>query len=106
MSTFDKVSNAQTTTCNNGTENGLLSDTVHAIAIDQNEIKFIGTSKGLSILKQNKWNRFLGRTGEEIRSKYRISELLFPEVGLFMLQQKAEGCRNLNLPTQFQEQLL
>lgn len=75
LSTFDKVSNTLTTTRYNGTENGLLSDTVRAIAIDQNQIKFIGTSKGLSILKDNKWNRFTGRAGEEILSKYKISEV-------------------------------
>jgi ligand-binding sensor domain-containing protein len=54
-------------------DKSLLSDTVSAIDIDQSNVKFIGTTKGLSILKGTHWASFVGRPTEEILSKYKIS---------------------------------
>jgi ligand-binding sensor domain-containing protein len=56
-------------------ETEILSDTVLALGIDKNNIKYVGTSKGLSILKENKWTTFYGRTGEEILSRYKINSV-------------------------------
>lgn len=59
----------------------LLSDTVSALGIDDYSTKYIGTSKGLSILKNNKWDKFYGRNGEEILSRYRISSVATTQNG-------------------------
>jgi len=45
------------------TSSGLLSDTVLRVASDNNTISYIGTNKGLSILKNNSWTTFLGNWG-------------------------------------------
>ena len=55
--------------------NGLLADSVSAIDIDQNNVKYIGTTKGLSILKGTTWTQFLGRRNEEILSQYKITAI-------------------------------
>jgi len=52
-----------------------MADSVSAIGIDQNNVKYIGTSDGLSILQGTKWVQFMGRRGEEILSKYKISAI-------------------------------
>lgn len=52
---------------------GILDNSVSAINIDQNNVKYIATPKGLSILKGTKWDQFAGKKGEEILSKYKIS---------------------------------
>jgi len=54
---------------------GLLADTVSALGIDDRSVKYIGTSKGLSILKSDKWDKFYGRTNEEILLRYKISSI-------------------------------
>jgi ligand-binding sensor domain-containing protein len=53
----------------------ILSDTVSALGIDNSSVKYIGTSKGLSILKADKWDQFLGRRNEEILAMYKISSV-------------------------------
>ncbi len=57
----------------NTKNSGILGDTVSAVGIDLLSTKYIGTTKGLSILKAGKWDQFLGRRGEEILSRYKIS---------------------------------
>lgn len=56
-------------------QGGLMDDNVSAIDIDQQNVKYIGTSKGLSILKGSKWTQFMGRQNEEILSEYPISAI-------------------------------
>lgn len=56
-------------------QGGILSDSVSAIDIDQNNVKYIGTSKGLSILKDTTWTQFMGRRNEEILSEYKITAI-------------------------------
>ena len=59
----------------NTTNSGILSDSVTALGIDRSNVKYIGTSKGLSILKNNTWDIFYGRKTEEILSQYKISSV-------------------------------
>ena len=59
----------------NAQEKGLLADSVSAVNIDKNNVKFIGTTKGLSILKGTTWDQFMGRNNEQILSQYRISAI-------------------------------
>ena len=62
-------------------DKNLLSDSVSAIDIDQNNVKYIGTAKGLSILKGTHWDSFIGRKGEEILSKYKITAIATTDNG-------------------------
>ena len=57
----------------NTKNSGILADSVTAVGIDGQSVRYIGTPKGLSILKGDKWDKFLGRTHEEILSRYKIS---------------------------------
>ena len=59
----------------NTTNSGILSDSITALGIDGSDVKYIGTSKGLSILKSNKWDKFYGRKSEEILSEYKINSV-------------------------------
>lgn len=54
-------------------QSGILDNSVSAIDVDKNNVKYIGTSAGLSILKGTTWNQFMGRKGEEILKEYKIS---------------------------------
>lgn len=56
-------------------QDGLLDDQVSAIDIDGQNVKYIGTSKGLSILKGTQWDQFMGRQNEEILAEYPISAI-------------------------------
>lgn len=56
-------------------QGGLMDDNVSAIDIDKQNVKYIGTSKGLSILKGSKWTQFMGRPNEEILAEYPISAI-------------------------------
>jgi ligand-binding sensor domain-containing protein len=53
----------------------LLSDEVSAVAVDALNTKYFGTSLGLSILKNDQWSGFIGRTTEEILRDYKISSI-------------------------------
>lgn len=59
----------------NHKSSGILSDTVSALGIDNVNVKYFGTPKGLSILSGTKWDKFMGRTHEEILSRYPISSI-------------------------------
>jgi ligand-binding sensor domain-containing protein len=50
----------------------ILDDQITAIGVDGMNVKYVGTPKGLSILKDGKWDEFYGRKGEEILSEYKI----------------------------------
>lgn len=54
---------------------GILDNGVSAIDVDNNNVKYIGTSEGISILKGTTWNEFMGRRGEEILKEYKISAI-------------------------------
>ncbi|MGE5395478.1 MAG: two-component regulator propeller domain-containing protein [Candidatus Saccharibacteria bacterium] len=71
---FDFTSTAiGTFTTYNKEQSGILANSVSAIDINKNNVKFIGTSGGLSIMKGTDWNQFMGRKGEEILKQYKIS---------------------------------
>ena len=72
-------------------QGGILADSVRAIGIDQTNVKYIGTSKGLSILKGNNWDHFMGRKGEEILSKYKISAVATTTNGWIYVSTKGGG---------------
>jgi ligand-binding sensor domain-containing protein len=75
LSSFDFAANSISVQ-NFSTKNSeILADTVTAIGIDGNNVKYLGTPKGLSILKDGKWDKFFGRKNEEILSKYKISSV-------------------------------
>lgn len=54
---------------------GILSDSITAVGIDQANVKYFGTSKGLSIFNGTKWDKYLGRTNEVILSRFKISSV-------------------------------
>lgn len=61
---------------NSNTANSdILADSVTAIGIDVNNVKYLGTPKGLSILKEGKWSEFFGRRNQEILLEYKISSV-------------------------------
>jgi len=51
----------------------ILDNTVTSVGVDGSNVKYVGTAKGLSILKDGKWDEFYGRKNEEILSMYKIS---------------------------------
>jgi ligand-binding sensor domain-containing protein len=59
----------------NKTNSEILEDTVTAIGVDGSNVKYIGTTKGLSILKEGKWDKFFGRRNQEILLRYKISSV-------------------------------
>ncbi len=55
---------------------GIMDDNISAIGVDANNVKYFGTSVGLSIFKGTTWDKYLGRKGDgEILSKYKISAI-------------------------------
>jgi len=54
---------------------GLLSNSVTAVAADQFDTRYFGTSLGLSINKGDKWESFVGRKNEEILREYKITSI-------------------------------
>jgi len=54
---------------------GILNDTVTALGVDAGNVKYVGTSAGLSILKDGSWNKYFGRKGEEILRDNKISSI-------------------------------
>lgn len=65
----------------NTSKDEILSDTVSALGVDELAVKYIGTSKGLSILKDDKWDEFYGRNGEEILAEFKISSVAVADNG-------------------------
>jgi ligand-binding sensor domain-containing protein len=65
----------------NTSKDEILSDTVSALGVDKNAVKYIATSKGLSILKDNKWDKFYGRNGEKILAEFKISSVAVADNG-------------------------
>ncbi|MGE5426898.1 MAG: two-component regulator propeller domain-containing protein [Methylococcaceae bacterium] len=70
-----------TLTIFNKQQSGILADNISAIDIDKNNVKYIGTSAGLSILKGTSWNQFMGRNSEEILKEYKISAVATTQGG-------------------------
>lgn len=52
---------------------GLLSNSILSVDIDLQSTKYIATPSGLSILSNDNWDRYFGKSGENILSKYEIS---------------------------------
>ena len=68
--------NAITNSSNyNSPKDSLLDNKILAINISNVKVKYFGTSKGISILKETKWTSFLGRKKEEILSEYKITSI-------------------------------
>lgn len=53
----------------------LVSDSVSAVAVDFNNIKYFGTAKGISINEGENWALFSGRENEEILSEFEITDI-------------------------------
>lgn len=62
-------------------DGGILSDTVSAVAIDNLSAKYIGTAKGLSILKGNNWFNYNGRSTEKPLVRFKISSIATSQSG-------------------------
>jgi len=75
LSSFEFGTTAVSVVNYNTKSAGILSDSVTALGIDGSNVKYIGTSKGLSIYNGTKWDKFMGRTNEEILSRYKISSV-------------------------------
>lgn len=94
----------------NTKNSGILSDTVRALGVDESNTKYVGTLKGMSILKDNKWSKFYGRKGEEILKNYKISGVVTAKngwiyaatqgggVSRFQYTDAVSGATTFNLP--------
>jgi hypothetical protein len=77
---------------NSNTSNSeILADSVTAIGIDVNNVKYLGTPKGLSILKEGKWAKFYGRRNQEILLRYKISSVAPASNGYVYVATKGGG---------------
>lgn len=56
-------------------ENELLSDIVTAVAVDTSNVKYFGTSMGLSIYSNELWTAFTGRSTEQILAEFPITSI-------------------------------
>jgi ligand-binding sensor domain-containing protein len=65
----------------NASKSGILDDNVLALGADNQSAKFIGTAKGLSILKGDKWTSYYGVKGEEILKDFEISSIAVAKNG-------------------------
>lgn len=75
----------------NLTKYSLLDNNILAVDIDLNTVKYFGTSKGMSIFKDNKWTDFPGRTKEKILSEYEISAIASANDGWVYATTKGGG---------------
>lgn len=75
----------------NSIKDSLLDDNVLALSIGLNNVKYIGTSKGMSIFKENKWTGFFGRKNEEILVEYEISSIASANDGWVYATTKGGG---------------
>jgi len=75
----------------NFSKDSILGDEILAINTGTNDVKYIGTSKGLSIFKKNKWTSFFGRKKEEILSEYKISSIAEANDGWVYVATKGGG---------------
>jgi ligand-binding sensor domain-containing protein len=75
----------------NSVTDSILDDRVLAVNIGLDNVKYIGTSKGLSIFKGNTWTSFLGRKKEEILTEYEISSIASAKDGWVYAATKGGG---------------
>ncbi|OIP84512.1 MAG: hypothetical protein AUK44_02300 [Porphyromonadaceae bacterium CG2_30_38_12] len=75
----------------NVVEDSLLDNNILAVNISNDKIKYIGTSKGMSILKDNKWTNFFGRKREENLSKFKITSIASANDGWVYATTKGGG---------------
>lgn len=77
-----EIDSTQVSVLNYSTKDSeILADTVSALGIDNARVKYIGTSKGLSILKGNNWKQYFGRTNEMPLSRFKISSIAISQSG-------------------------
>lgn len=81
LSFFEFGASSISTSNFNTSKDEILSDTVSALGIDNNAVKYIATSKGLSILKNDNWDEFYGRAGEKILAEFKISSVAVADNG-------------------------
>lgn len=81
LSSFEFGTSSISTDNYNTSKDEILADTVSALGIDEQAVKYIGTSEGMSILKNDKWDKFYGRMGEEILAEYKISSIAVSQNG-------------------------
>jgi len=91
LSAFSFEGNETTTSNFNRATDDILSDTLSAVNLDDKAVKYIGTSKGLSILKDGKWDEFYGRNGEEILAEYKISSVAIAKNGYIYASTQGGG---------------
>jgi len=75
----------------NNKKDSILDNNIFAVNIDLNNVKYFGTSKGISIFKENKWISFMGRKKEEILSEYEITSIASANDGWVYAATKGGG---------------
>ena len=75
----------------NTSKDSILDNNILAVNIDINNVKYFGTSKGLSIFKENNWTNFMGRKKEEILSEYEITSIASANDGWVYATTKGGG---------------
>ncbi len=110
VSYFNKAENPINITSYKRNNSQILSDTIYSFGINESKAKFIGTAKGLSILKDGKWDSFYGRESEPILKYYKISDVATATngsvyvstqgggVSRFAYTDAVSGATTLNLP--------
>jgi ligand-binding sensor domain-containing protein len=110
VSFFNKTENPVSITNYKKTNSEILSDTIYAVGLNNNNAKFIGTAKGLSILNDGNWTGFYGRESEPILKYFKISDVATTTSGSvyvstegggvsrFVYTDAVSGATTLNLP--------
>lgn len=88
---FDFGASPATVKNYNVADGGILSDTVSAITIDNTSTKYIGTTKGLSILKENSWFKYYGRSTEKPLVRFKISSIATSQSGFIYAATEGGG---------------
>jgi hypothetical protein len=91
VSSMDFGTNSITVQNFNTSNSGILADTITAIGIDGNNVKYLGTREGLSILKDSKWDKFYGRRNQEILLRYKISSVAPASKGYVYISTEGGG---------------
>ena len=91
LSAFGFGPTAITVTTLTSKTSDLLSDTITAMGMDIANVKYIGTSKGLSIYNGSSWVNFTGQASEPILSKYRITAISIAGNGYVYAATKGGG---------------
>ncbi|HRX11273.1 MAG TPA: two-component regulator propeller domain-containing protein [Draconibacterium sp.] len=110
VSFFTKTENPVSITNYKKANSEILSDTIYAVGLNNNNTKFIGTAKGLSILENGNWTGFYGRESEPILKFFKITDIAATSggsvyvstqgggVSRFVYTDAVSGATTLNLP--------